>query len=274
MIQGFAGVVQRTRLALLSCCLMVVSCRAADLPDAPNAQRNVSARNELQEMFLRSRSIPDRKSSVLDWQPAVNQTFTLLAMEQGFRMVQQKTRDHLGGRYFADWFACVRNLHGWSDGDSAFTNYIGHSIHSSWAAYVEIHNDFRGRKLEFENTGEYWRSRLRALAWAELYEIQWHIGPISEASIGHVGRPGTHTLGYVNLVTSAPGGFGWVVLEDWLDKRIVEKREASTHSLNKRRIYRMLFNPSKAVTNLLRIKKPWFRDSRPIDWVPEAFARP
>jgi hypothetical protein len=76
-------------------------------------------------------------------------------------------------------------------------------------------------------------------------------------------------LGYVNLVTSAPGGFGWVVLEDWLDKRIVRRREADTHSLNKRRFYRMLFNPSKAVTNLLRIKKPWFRDSRPINWMPE-----
>jgi hypothetical protein len=95
-------------------------------------------------------------------------------------------------------------------------------------------------------------SRLRALGWAELYEIQWHIGPISEASIGHVGRPGTHTLGYVNMVTSAPGGMGLIVLEDWLDKRIVEPREAHTNSLNKRRFYRMLFSPGRAVANLLR----------------------
>lgn len=262
----------RIRLALLSFSVTVATCRAADLPDAPISQPSVSMNSELQEMFLRSTSAPARQTSVIDWQPAANQTFALLAMEQGFRMVQQKTRDHLGGRFFADWFACVGNLHGWSDGDSAFTNYIGHPIHSSWAAYVEIHNDFRGRTLEFENTSEYWKSRLRALAWAELYEIQWHIGPLSEASIGHVGRPGTHTLGYVNLVTSAPGGLGWVVLEDWFDKRIVREREAATSNLNKRRVYRMLFNPSRAVANILRIRKPWFRDSRPINWVPDASA--
>jgi len=270
MTQQFGTFTARIPLVLLSLVLTVVSSRAADIPDAPSANGDAETSGGLPVQLFRPAASTPKRAAVLDWQSAANQTFALLAMEQGFRMVQQKTRDHLGGRFFADWFACVRNLHSWSDGDSVFTNYIGHPIHSSWAAYIEINNDSRGRNLEFENTGEYWRSRLRALAWAELYEIQWHIGPISEASIGHVGRPGTHTLGYVNLVTSAPGGFGWVVLENWLDKRIVKKREAGTHSLNKRRIYRMLFNPSKAVTNLLRIKKPWFRDSRPINWMPEA----
>jgi hypothetical protein len=268
MNQYFGGLTATIALAL-SLALTVVSCRAADIPDAPSAHGNAQTHDTLPVQLFRPAAPMPKSGPALDWQSAANQTFALLAMEQGFRMVQPKTRDHLGGRFFSDWFACVRNLHGWSDGDSVFTNYIGHPIHSSWAAYVEIHNDTRGRNLEFENTGQYWRSRLRALAWAELYEIQWHIGPISEASIGHVGRPGTHTLGYVNLVTSAPGGFGWVVLEDWLDKRIVRRREADIHSLNKRRFYRMLFNPSKAVTNLLRIKKPWFRDSRPINWMPE-----
>jgi|KBSMisStaDraftv2_1062788.scaffolds.fasta_scaffold07716_8 hypothetical protein len=258
------------QLKLLCLCFAAASCPAADLPDAPTAQRDIPFDQEFEEGIRRPRSEAPRRSAIVDWKPIVNQTFALLTMEQGFRMVQPKTRDHLGGRFFADWFACVGNLHGWNDGDSAFTNYIGHPIHSSWAAYIEIHNDALGRNLEFENSGRYWGSRLRALAWAELYEIQWHIGPISEASIGHVGRPGTHTLGYVNLVTSAPGGFGWVVLEDWLDRRIVRRQEAGTVDLSKRRVYRMLLNPSKAVANLLRIKKPWFRDSRPIDWVPES----
>jgi hypothetical protein len=236
-----------------------------DLPDAPRVQPQNFSNNEIPLMYLRPVQARP-KQPAFHWKGAATQTFALLTMEQSFRMVQQKTRDHLGGRFFPEWFDCVHNLHGWSDGDSILTNYIGHPIHSSWAGYVEIQNDSEGRYLQFDNSDAYWMSRLRALGWAELYEIQWHLGPMSEASIGHVGRPGTHTLGYVNLVTSAPGGLGLIVLEDWLDKRIVAPHEARTTSLNKRRVYRMLFSPGRAVANLLRAQKPWYRDYRPIDW--------
>jgi len=236
-----------------------------ELPDTPQPQSERSENDGLSAMYLRPVQAPPGEPA-FHWKAAASQTFAMLAVEQSFRMVQQKTRDHLGGRFFPEWFASVENLHGWSDGDSAFTNYVSHPLHSSVAGYVEIQNDSAGRSLQFENTERYWLSRLRALGWAELYEIQWHLGPISEASIGHVGRPGTHTLGYVNIVTSAPGGLGLIVLEDWLDKSVVESREAGTDSLNKRRIYRMLFSPGRSFANLLRIKKPWYRDYRPIDW--------
>lgn len=216
-------------------------------------------------MYLRPVQAPPKQPGFY-WKGAAGQTFAWLAIEQSFRMVQQKTRDHLGGRFFHQWFASVENLHGWNDGDSIFTNYIAHPLHSSVAGYIEIQNDSAGRSLQFANTGRYWMSRLRALGWAELYEVQWHLGPISEASIGHVGRPGTHTLGYVNIATSAPGGLGLIVLEDWLDLRIVQSLEARTDGLNKRRIYRMLFSPGRVIANLLRFKKPWYRDYRPIDW--------
>lgn len=241
---------------------------AEDLPDAPSATQRGLPDYHSVAMFLRPVQPARKQQTTFHWKAAVAQTFTLLAMEQSFRMVQTKTRDHLGGPFFADWFSCVGNLHGWNDGDSFLTNYIGHPIHSSWAGYIEIQNDPLGRDLQFENSERYWMSRFRALGWAELYEIQWHLGPISEASIGHVGRRPTHTLGYVNIVSSAPGGFGLIVLQDWLDKHVVAPREAHTSSLNKRRFYRMLFNPSRALTNLFRGKKPWYRDYRPIDWTP------
>ena len=236
-----------------------------ELPDAPQPQWQTPENNKIPAMYLRPAQAPE-KPPAFHWKSAASQTFAMLAVEQSFRMVQQKTRDHLGGRFFAEWFACVENLHGWSDGDSAFTNYVSHPLHSSVAGYVEIQNDSEGRNLQFGSSQRYWMSRLRALGWAELYEIQWHLGPLSEASIGHVGRPGTHTLGYVNIVTSAPGGLGLIVLEDWLDKRVLQSREAATDSLNKRRLYRMLLGPGRSFANLLRVKKPWYRDYRPIDW--------
>ncbi len=236
-----------------------------ELPDAPQPHPENHADESLPLMHLRPAQAPPSEPS-FNWAGATAQTFTMLAVEQSFRMVQQKTRDHLGGRFFAEWFACVENLHGWSDDDSMFTNYVSHPLHSSVAGYVEIQNDSQGRDLQFENSERYWMSRLRALGWSELYEIQWHLGPISEASIGHVGRPGTHTLGYVNIVTSAPGGLGLIVLEDWLDKRVVRPHEARTQSLSNRRFYRMLLSPGRSFANLLRIQKPWYRDYRPIDW--------
>jgi len=240
---------------------------ADDLPNAPSAQENRLSSYDPAAMYLRPVRPAHEAKSAFQWKAAGTQTLALLAMEQSFRMLQKKTRDQLGGRFFPDWFACVENLHGWSDGDSLWTNYIGHPIHSSWAGYIEIQNDPAGRNLQFENSERYWMSRFRALGWAELYEVQWHLGPISEASIGHVGRRPTHTLGYVNIVSSAPGGLGLIVLQDWLDIHVVEPREARTRSLNRRRLYRMLFNPSRAVTNLFRGKKPWYRDYRPIGWV-------
>ena len=119
--------------------------------------------------------------------------------------------------------------------------------------------------LQFENSKRYWGSRLKALGWAEFYEVQWHLGPFSEASIGNVGRAGTGTLGWVNIATSAPEGVGVIVLEDWLDRHVVALREQNTNSLGKKRFYRMLFNPSRSVANLFRFKKPWYRDYRSIN---------
>src|SRR5581483_11065962 len=148
-----------------------------DLPDAPQAQPTEQSDNGIRLMYLRPAQ--SAKEPSFYWKGAAIQTFALLTMEQSFRMVQEKTRDHLGGRFFPDWFACVRNLHGWTDDDSILTNYIGHPIHSSWAGYIEIQNASEGRYLQFENSKRYWMSRLRALGWAELYEIQWHLGPSS-----------------------------------------------------------------------------------------------
>ena len=255
-------------LILLAFAVLIVTGWAQaleELPDAPQPQSQNSASDGVSAMYLRPVQARP-KQAAFHWKGAATQTFAMLAVEQSFRMVQKKTRDHLGGRFFPEWFDCVKNLHGWSDGDSTLTNYISHPLHSSVAGYIEIQNDSQGRYLPFDNNNRYWMSRLRALGWAELYEIQWHLGPISEASIGHVGRPGTHTLGYVNIVTSAPGGLGLIVLEDWLDKHVVESHEAHTESLNKRRIYRMLFSPGRTMANLLRAEKPWYRDYRPIDW--------
>jgi hypothetical protein len=205
------------------------------------------------------------KKERFDWVTAYKQTFLLLGLQNSFRMMEPKTRRDLGGRFFADWFDAASNLHGWSDGDSFFTQYVGHPIQGAWAGYIQIQNDPAGRNLEFSNTRPYWNSRLKATAFAAAYEILWHLGPISEASIGHVGKK-DGTLGMSEFVTSPVGGLGIIVMEDWLDSRFVRRWEEQTTSLQARRIYRMLLNPQRSLMNCLRIKKPWYRDSRSISF--------
>jgi hypothetical protein len=210
-------------------------------------------------------NVPPSGPEHFDWSAAAKETFCLLAFQHSFRLTEQKTRSELGGRFFPDWFHAAKNFQGWSDGDSIFTQYFGHPIQGAWAGYIQIQNDPVGKKLEFSNSSAYWQSRLKAMGFAALYEIQWHLGPISEASFGHVGKKGG-TLGGSEFVTSPTGGFGIIVGEDWLDRHVIEKWEEGTHSVAKRRIYRMLLNPQRAFANCFRLKKPWYRDTRSISF--------
>ena len=205
----------------------------------------------------------DTDSKTLHWKAATFQSLGFLSIEHGLRMVQPKTRNELKGPFFPDWGKAVKGVHGWGDGDSIFTNYVAHPMQGGVAGFIEIQNDSRGRSAEFSRSRTYWTSRLRAMGWAAIYSTQFELGPISEASLGNVGMK-DGTSGYTDLVMTPIGGFGMVVLEDALDKYLVTKLEEGTDGLQKRRLYRMIFNPQRSLANLLRGKVPWYRDARPI----------
>jgi hypothetical protein len=197
------------------------------------------------------------------WGAAVRQSFYFLMIEHGYRLAAESdTRVALRGPFFRDWGASVAGIHGWGDGDTIVTNYVGHPIGGSVAGRIEIQNDPGGRLLEFSNSRPYWKSRLRATAWAALYSTQFEIGPLSEASIGNVGK--VKTAGYVDLVVTPTAGTALIVLEDIADKYLVKKLEARTKSVRKRALYRTFMNPARTAANVLRGKAPWYRDNRPI----------
>lgn len=202
-----------------------------------------------------------------DWQAASNQSFFFLGIEHGIRMSQRKTRAELGGRFWEDYRNAVSGLGGWNDTDSWFTNYVAHPMQGAVTGFIQIQNDPRGMKLEFGDGPEYWRSRTKAMGWAALYSTQFELGLISEASFGNVGKK-RGTMGFVDLVMTPVGGMGLIVVEDAIDKKWVERLELRTASLNRRRMYRMFMNPQRTFANLLRLKKPWHRDTRSISWEP------
>ena len=66
-----------------------------------------------------------------------------------------------------------------------------------------------------------------------------------------------------DLVVTPAGGFGLIVLEDFLDKRFVARWETGGSPSFRMRMVRVLLNPNRSFANLLRFKRPSYRDNRP-----------
>ena len=197
------------------------------------------------------------------WKPALLESGFFLVVQHSSRMVQAKTRRELGGPFWSDYFESASNIHTWNDSNSILTNYFGHPWMGAITGYIQVFNDPRGRNLEFDaSSKQYWKSRLKAMAWTAAYSTQFEIGPISEASIGNVGKK-SPTMAVVDLVVTPVGGFTWMLIEDYVDHRFISRWEQGT-SVNKARFYRVALNPGRSLANLLRFKRPAYRDNRPL----------
>lgn len=201
----------------------------------------------------------------VNWTGVSAQSFFFLSVQHATRIVQKKTRRELKGKFFDEWANAASGLNGWGDGDSILTNYVGHPMMGAISGWVFIQNDPNGIGKEFDVSDmSYWNSRLRAMGWAAIYSTQFELGPVSESTIGHVGKI-RGTAGAVDLVMTPIGGMGWIVAEDAVDKHLIMKLEDGS-SDGMKRFVRIVFNPNRAVANVLRLKKPWWRDTRPMSW--------
>jgi hypothetical protein len=194
------------------------------------------------------------------------QSGILLGIQHGFRMKQAKTRRELDGPFFRDWGNSVKNLRGWRDGDGSFTNYIAHPLQGATTGRIFINNSDRAKKQEFGKSKKYWESRLKAMAWSAVWSTQFEIGLLSEANIGNVGlreRNGHSTMAWVDLVVTPVIGTGVLIAEDAIDKYILknwlERKTSNKVTIN---LLRSIFTPTTSVSNLLRWRKPWSRDTR------------
>ena len=192
-------------------------------------------------------------------------SMALLAIEHGIRLaLQPGTRRELRGNFWRDYRRSVHMPVNWEDTDPWLVNYIGHPIHGAAAGYVWLEHDPKAPiTIEFDN--RYWASRGRAAAFAAAYSLQFEIGPISEASIGNVGlRP--ETTGWVDYVVTPTGAFGLVIAEDALDKFLVEWAERHTKNRVWRASLRLIFNPTRAMSNTAAGHLPWYRPDRVLAW--------
>jgi hypothetical protein len=98
-----------------------------------------------------------------------------------------------------------------------------------------------------------------------MLSTQFELGPISEASIGNVGydsNTGMSKLGYVDLVVTPTIGTGFLIGEDIVDRYVLTKLEREIKNKYAKGTLRILLNPTRSFANVLRFKKPWYRDTR------------
>src|SRR3954470_14052327 len=130
--------------------------------------------------------VEDVKSEGVQWKRLFSQSFRLLLLEHGFRYATEEGTRHPHRPFFHGYIDSVGALHGWADGDPFYVNYVGHPMQGAISGYIWTLNDPRYRDVEFGRHRDYWKSRLRAGAFAWAYSEQMEIGPVSEASIGNI----------------------------------------------------------------------------------------
>jgi hypothetical protein len=201
-------------------------------------------------------------ASRFNWKGTLEQSGLLLGVQHSVRMVQGKTRKHLHGPFWPDYVHSVSGLSGWNDGNPIVTNYVGHPMLGAVTGYIQIQNDPRGIALEWNpRNPDYWRSRFKALGWATVYSTSFELAPWGEAGIGNVGYD-RGTMGYVDLVVTPLAGLGMILLEDYLDKKVIKKIEQGK-SPGQARFLRVILNPQRSIANLLRFERLSHRDTRP-----------
>jgi hypothetical protein len=210
---------------------------------------------------------PDLSSNVgsdrISIKHVIEDSVRLLAMQHALRIgLQDKTRRELHGDFFADWKRSVHVPHQWDDGDSGLTNHVGHPLQGAASAFIWLQRDPQAPSSFVANSA-YLQSRLRGMAFATGYSLQFELGLLSEASIGNVGM-NPDTAGWIDHVMTPVGGLAIMVAEDMLDRFVVNRIERHTKSFVLRATARMLLNPARATANFAAVQAPWFRSDRPL----------
>lgn len=191
---------------------------------------------------------------------AIKQSLMFLSVQHGYAILgQAKTRRALKhGAFFRDYASSVKSLRGWDDGGKFFTNYIAHPMQGALTGHLYVQNSPQALREQFSMSGKYWKTRTKAMLWTTAWSVQFEIGPVSQSSIGNVGLSGKQA--WVDVVVTPTMGTAMLIGEDALDHYIVKYIERRNNNFYVKVLTRMLFNPTRNFSNLLRFKEPWYRD--------------
>jgi len=201
----------------------------------------------------------DSKPPGVRWKSLFNQSFRFLVLENAFRYATEPATRDPGLPYFRGYLDAVGALHGWSDGDPFYVNYVGHSMQGAVSGYIWTRNDSQYRNVHFGKDPEYWKSRLRAGAFSWAYSEWTEIGPVlSEASIGNI-QAFPPQQGFVDHVVTPAIGLGWMIAEDAMDQYLVRYIERKTQNRVLLAAVRGSANPARSLANVISGQWPWAR---------------
>lgn len=194
---------------------------------------------------------------------AFKQSLLFLGVQHGYAILgQAKTRRALKhGAFFRDYVNSVKSLHGWDDGGRFFTNYLAHPMQGALTGHIYVQNSPQALREKFSMSPQYWKTRMKAFLWTAAWSTQFEIGPVSQASIGNVGLKGKQT--YEDIVVTPIAGTAMLIAEDALDRYVIERIERNNKNFYVKVFARMLLNPTRNFSNMLRFKAPWYRDRPP-----------
>jgi hypothetical protein len=199
------------------------------------------------------------KQAGVQWKPLLKDSFRFLLLENAFRYATEAGTRDPDLPYFRGYINAVTNLHGWADGDPFYVNYVGHPMQGAVVGYIWTLNDPKYRNVHFGKDRDYWKSRLRAGAFAWAYSEWTEIGPVmSEAAIGNI-QAFYPQQGFVDHVVTPAIGLGWMVAEDAMDEYLVRFIERRTQNRIVRILVRGGANPSRSLANVLSGQWPWAR---------------
>jgi hypothetical protein len=201
------------------------------------------------------------KESRVDWRGLGDDSIRLLAIMHAFRWATEPGTRADGIGLGHGYIRSVGNLHGWADGDPFYVNYVGHPMQGAVAGRLFQLNDPSYNRAEFGRGRDYWKGKLRAAAFSWAFSEQFEIGPLSEASIGHI-QAVFPQQGFVDHVVTPSIGLAWTIGEDAIDRYIVRPIEDRTTNKWLRLAVRTGLNPSRSFANFVGGRAPWRRESR------------
>lgn len=199
----------------------------------------------------------------VEWKALARDSLFFLGVMHSFRIATEpSTREGLHNSVLGGYFKALGAMHGWSDGDGYYENYLGHPIQGGVSGYLWLIHDPQYRNTEFGRSRDYWMGRLRAMGFAWAFSEQFEVGLLSEASIGQIQRY-CCAYGFVDHIITPAGGLFWMVGGDAIDRYLTRRIEDHTHNTALRIIARVGLNPPQGFANLMAFQVPWRRENRP-----------
>ena len=209
----------------------------------------------------------------LHWLPALWEAFEATTVENmGNIALDSDTRNALTVHDF--WGAYIYSVKRyrfdqWSDDTTFIVHDIGHPMQGAAVYSIYDQNNPKTRGMLIQNTRRYWIEHLKAMAFVTGYEIQWKLGPASEASIGNSGYNTYYTPRVIGRSTNETGfqdffitpvyGLGWHITEDLVDRFVMPHIWKRTH--NKWLLTALLpITPCRDAANVVRYKPFYYRD--------------